>query len=92
MKFTVTDIKHIADLARLELTPEELADYGRQLSDITAYIDQLQLVQETPAILAPVLQNVWRQDEVREWCEEENEQALGQSDRDGGLIKVKRVL
>jgi aspartyl-tRNA(Asn)/glutamyl-tRNA(Gln) amidotransferase subunit C len=36
------DVKRIADLARLELTPEELALFTQQLSDILVYVEQIQ--------------------------------------------------
>jgi aspartyl-tRNA(Asn)/glutamyl-tRNA(Gln) amidotransferase subunit C len=36
------DVKRIAVLARLELTPEELSLFTRQLSDILVYVEQIQ--------------------------------------------------
>ena len=36
------DVKRIADLARLELTPEELSLFTQQLSDILVYFEQIQ--------------------------------------------------
>lgn len=92
MKFTTDDIQHIADLARLELTPAELASYGRELSAITAYIDQLQTVAISDVANDRVVSNVWRADEVKSWPEEETARALAQADREDGLLKVKRVL
>jgi aspartyl-tRNA(Asn)/glutamyl-tRNA(Gln) amidotransferase subunit C len=92
MQFKDSDIQHIADLARLELTPAELVSYGSQLSAITAYIDQLQTVTAENVQTPPSLVNVWREDEVRSWDPEENEGALAQGEREAGLIKVKRVL
>ncbi|NNE93824.1 MAG: Asp-tRNA(Asn)/Glu-tRNA(Gln) amidotransferase subunit GatC, partial [Verrucomicrobiales bacterium] len=35
------DIKHIAHLARLELTEEEAAEYETQLEDILKYVEHL---------------------------------------------------
>ena len=35
------DVKRIAELARLELTNEELDLYTRQLGDILAYVEQI---------------------------------------------------
>jgi aspartyl-tRNA(Asn)/glutamyl-tRNA(Gln) amidotransferase subunit C len=92
MKFTTDDIQHIANLARLKLSAAELFMYGKQLSLITSYIDQLQEVVSVAAPIDYSLHNVWRQDEVREWSTGENEQALSQGEREGGLLKVKRVL
>lgn len=35
------DVQYVADLARLELTPEEAATFPKQLDAILGYIDQL---------------------------------------------------
>ena len=92
MKFKTTDIQHIADLARLDLTPAELSMYGEQLSAITAYIDQLQEVKTDVVVNNSGLHNVWRKDEVLDWEDAEKQIALSQGEREGGLLKVKRVL
>ena len=41
------DVKRIADLARLELTPEELTLFTQQLSDILVYVEQIQSLDTT---------------------------------------------
>lgn len=93
MKFSQNEIKEIAELARLELSPEELSLYGEQLSSITDYIETLQQLKivDTSAVKNP-LKNVWREDIAEPWDLSENEGALDQADREAGLIKVKRVL
>ncbi|MCP4726248.1 MAG: Asp-tRNA(Asn)/Glu-tRNA(Gln) amidotransferase subunit GatC [bacterium] len=35
------DIKKVADLARLELTPEEEDRFGKQLKEVLSYMDKL---------------------------------------------------
>jgi aspartyl-tRNA(Asn)/glutamyl-tRNA(Gln) amidotransferase subunit C len=92
MKFKTTDIQHIADLARLDLTPAELSMYGKQLSAITAYIDQLREVKADITIHNSEPHNIWRKDEVLDWEDAEKQMALAQGKREGGLLKVKRVL
>ncbi len=92
MQFKDAEIQHIADLARLELSAAELASYGRQLSAITAYIDQLQAVEAPASLMMPPLHNVWREDIVEDWDAEENGRALSQGNLEHGLLKVKRVL
>ena len=47
MTLTLKQVEHIANLARLDLTPEEKERYCRQLSAILAYFDQLQRVDTT---------------------------------------------
>ena len=44
MSLTRAEVEHIARLARLALTDEELERFQRQLSDILAYADRLQSV------------------------------------------------
>jgi aspartyl-tRNA(Asn)/glutamyl-tRNA(Gln) amidotransferase subunit C len=96
MKLTKQQIKHIASLARLELTNKELDLYGKQLSGILKYIDQLQDVDVTdvePTAQVTGLSNVLREDKIKDWDESEREEALGEApDRVGRFIKVKRVL
>jgi aspartyl-tRNA(Asn)/glutamyl-tRNA(Gln) amidotransferase subunit C len=41
---TLIDINHLANLARLSLTPEEKNLFSAQLSDILGYIEQLKQV------------------------------------------------
>ncbi len=35
------DVSYVADLARLRLSPEEIATFQKQLSDVLGYVDQL---------------------------------------------------
>ena len=96
MKLSVAEIKHIADLARLELTAEELAQYGEQLSAILSYIDQLQEVEVEgvePTAQVTGLTNVWREDKIRDCTEIEREAALKEApELEDHQVKVKRVL
>ncbi len=63
------DIRHIAKLARLELTDPELELYSQQVSKILGYIDQLKelgdLSRVEPYIYPAESANVTRPDEVR---------------------------
>lgn len=61
-------VEHIAELARLALSDDELDRYAEQLADILAYITQLDdvdttAVPPTPAVLP--LKSVLRPDEAR---------------------------
>jgi aspartyl-tRNA(Asn)/glutamyl-tRNA(Gln) amidotransferase subunit C len=42
MSLTREQVQHVATLARLELSEEELETFRRQLSDIIAYVQQLE--------------------------------------------------
>jgi len=62
---TNLDIDHVANLARLALTPEEKAKFAAQLGDVLTYIEQLKQVDvsgvEATAHAYPVY-NVWADD------------------------------
>lgn len=96
MKLTKKEVEHIAKLARLELSEEELNKYGEQLSAVLEYINQLEEVDVEgvePTAQVTGLTNVWREDEARDCPEEEREAALNEApDLEGRQIKVKRVL
>ena len=92
---TTEQIKHIANLARLELSSEEEVKYGEQLSAVLNYVDKLSEVNtENILITAQIggLINSWREDEVRNWNPEEIKLALSQGETISGQLKVKKVL
>jgi len=92
---TTEQIKHIANLARLELTTEEEEKYGQQLSAVLNYVDKLSEVNTDKVSITSQtggLINAWREDEVKPWSEEEVQSALAQGETSGGQVKVKRVL
>lgn len=62
------DVEHVAELARLELTPEERERFSAQLNEILTYIDKLNELDTTqvePTSHVIPMANVWRDDEVR---------------------------
>lgn len=44
MPITEADIEKIADLARLEITPEERRAFTPQIAEIVAYVEQLNML------------------------------------------------
>ena len=69
MKVSKHDIEHIAMLARIDLTDEEKALFGSQLSSILDYMEKLNEldtsdIEPTSHVLS--LQNVMREDTVRD--------------------------
>jgi aspartyl-tRNA(Asn)/glutamyl-tRNA(Gln) amidotransferase subunit C len=90
------DIKHIADLARLRLSDDEIKEMSEKIPDILGLIERLKEVDVEG--IEPTAQvtgsfNVAREDEGVLWDEEEKEQALGQApERKDNEIKVKRVM
>ncbi len=95
MKLSRHEIDHIAKLARLELTEEELFKYGEQLSKVLEYIDMLKEVDTVgvdPTAQVTGLENILREDEVQDWDPEEREAAIGESPAtEGKFIKVRKV-
>ncbi len=68
MAATPIDVKYVAHLARLQLTPEEEQKFGAQLGQVLGYIEklnQLDVSQVEPTAHAVPLVNVTRTDEVR---------------------------
>lgn len=66
---TTDQVKHIANLARLSLTETEIEKYSKELSQILAYVEQLQELDTTgvePMIAAVVIQKALREDKVIE--------------------------
>lgn len=96
MKLNKDEIKHVANLARLELTDAEMEKYGEQLSDVLAYIDQLREVDTAntePTAQVTGLLNVLREDIVQAWDKKEVEDALLEApETEDGQVKVKRIL
>lgn len=91
----IKEVKHIADLARLELSDQEINDYRQQLSDILDYFELLNEAdtdEVSPTIQVSQLSNVWREDKPNPWDEAEVEAALSNSELLQRQIKVKRVL
>ena len=62
------NIDHVANLARIALTPEEKAKFARQLGEVLHHIEQLRKVDVTgvePTAHAFPVYNVWGDDVAR---------------------------
>lgn len=96
MKLKKEEIQHIANLARLDLTEKEIEKYGKELSDILSYVDALSEVNTDgvePTAQVTGLSDIFREDVISEWDNNEREAALKQApDLEDEQIKVKRVL
>lgn len=89
MSLNKEDVLHIARLARLELTETELAEYGKQLSAILAYADQLQGVDTStisPTASVLPLRNVMRDDVVSPGLERDDVLANAPASADGYFV------
>ena len=88
------DIKYVAHLARLSLTPAEEQQYGAQLEGILGYIEklkQLDVAGIEPTAHAVPLVNVFRPDAARTSLS--NEEALRNApSKANGLFVVPKIV
>ncbi|MFB6138672.1 MAG: Asp-tRNA(Asn)/Glu-tRNA(Gln) amidotransferase subunit GatC [Halobacteriaceae archaeon] len=74
-------VRHVADLARIDLTDEEATAYAGQFAEILSYFDTLEEVPETD--VEPDLVNVLRPDEREESLDPEDALANAPETEDG---------
>jgi aspartyl-tRNA(Asn)/glutamyl-tRNA(Gln) amidotransferase subunit C len=94
MKLSLEQVQHIAELARLALSDEELALYQGQLSAILEHFEQLQALDTEaipPTATVLPLRNVMRADESRPPFPREDILANA-PDAEDGCFKVPAVL
>lgn len=88
------DVKYVAHLARIALTPEEEEKFGVQLSHILGYIEklnQLDVSEIEPTAHAVALVNVMRPDATRPSLS--NEDALRNAPaKANGLFMVPKIV
>jgi aspartyl-tRNA(Asn)/glutamyl-tRNA(Gln) amidotransferase subunit C len=88
------DIKYVAHLARLALTPEEEQKIGAQLDSVLGYIEKLKEVDVSgiePTAHAFPMVNVTRPDEIRPSLT--NEEALRNAPaKANGLFMVPKIV
>ena len=94
MALAEIDVKYVAHLARLALTPEEEKQLGTQLGSILGYIEKLRELDVTdvePTAHAVPMVNVTRADEIRPSLAHED--ALRNAPKQGGgLFVVPKVV
>jgi len=88
------DIKYVAQLARISLTPDEERKIGAQLSHILGYIEKLRELDVThvePTAHAVPMVNVTRADEIHPSLS--HDEALRNAPRAaGGLFVVPKIV
>jgi aspartyl-tRNA(Asn)/glutamyl-tRNA(Gln) amidotransferase subunit C len=94
-KLTREDILKLAQLARLELTEDEISEFSGELSSILQYVEQLQDVDVSdlrPTNQVTGLTNVTREDTVHDYGYKTEELLKNLPDQQDGQIKVKRMI
>ena len=88
------DIKYVANLARITLTPDQEARLGSQLDDILGYVkklEELDVSDVEPMAHAVPLYNVMRADEVKPSIS--NDEALANAPKKAnGLFVVPKIV
>jgi aspartyl-tRNA(Asn)/glutamyl-tRNA(Gln) amidotransferase subunit C len=90
MAISRDEVLHVARLARLALTEEEIARFQEQLSAIleaVGKVDELDLSGVEPTAHPLELSNVWAADEPRP-CLDVEEALANAPDREGGYFRV----
>ena len=90
-------IEHIAELARLELSEEEIQEKIKELDIILKYIDILQEVDTSGVETADGgtrdLENQWREDEVFDLGEEVVKKMIEMAlQKENEQIKIKKIM
>ena len=94
MSLSREQVAHVARLARLSFTDEELDRFAHQLSDILAYADQVTALATEdvqPTSHALPLRNVFRPDEVGP-CLTQEETLSTAPEVEQGRFKVPRIM
>ncbi|OGL29362.1 hypothetical protein A3D14_01175 [Candidatus Saccharibacteria bacterium RIFCSPHIGHO2_02_FULL_47_12] len=94
-KLTREDVLKLARLAKLELTDGEVEKFRGEISEILAYVEQLQKVEVDdlePTYQVTGLKNVTREDEVKDYKTTPKDLLKNVPAAQDNQIKVKRVL
>lgn len=93
-RITKDEVQHVADLARLSFSDEELKTFTKQLDDIIGFAEQMNEldtdgVEPTTHVLD--MDNVLREDLSREWLTRDEALKNAPEQKDG-QVKVPSVL
>lgn len=95
-KLKDADIDHVAKLAKLDLTPNEIEKFKGQLSKVILYFDELNEVgtsKVAPTSQTTGLENVTRKDEIAVKGQLSQKQALSGTEKThNGYFKVPMIL
>ena len=94
MRLDKQEVEHVAKLARLAVTEQEVEEFGRQLSDILNYIGKLNeldtsKVEPTSHVLN--IQNVFREDRIMPSLSRE-EALAGAPETEEGFFRVPKII
>jgi aspartyl-tRNA(Asn)/glutamyl-tRNA(Gln) amidotransferase subunit C len=87
-------VKKVAHLARLDLSPQEVEQFTGQLGSILDYVEQLSELEVTdvpPTTRAIDVSNVLRDDQLQPYAERERIMAAA-PDSDGDFLRVPKII
>ncbi|AFV02435.1 Aspartyl-tRNA(Asn) amidotransferase subunit C [Dehalobacter sp. UNSWDHB] len=94
MKLSREEVEHVALLARLQLSEEEVELYTEQLNSILGYAEMLQKLntdQVSPTAHAVQLVNILREDEVRPSMSRDKI-LMNAPDEEDGFFRVPKIV
>lgn len=92
-KLTEEEVQHVAKLAKLELKPQEIEKYQKQLSELLGYVEILEKVNTKdvePTTQVTGLENIFRNDHSKPSLTVE-EALSGTQKIQSNLFKVKAI-
>lgn len=95
VKLSRDDVLKLAQLSRLHLTEDEIAQFGAEISTILGYVEQLQNadVHDLPLTdQVTGLKNIMRPDVIKDYGTDTNGLLKNAPATENGHIKVKRML
>lgn len=94
-KLKKSDVKHVAELAKLQLTSSEIDKFSKQLSKVLSYVEELDEVDTSktePTSQTTGLENVTREDKRKaEDCLSQEEALSGTDKTHHGYFVVPRI-
>ena len=94
VKISTEEVKHVADLARLDMDEHSIEIFSTQIGNILQYIDTLKSVdteKTNPTSHAVFLPNAFREDEVKEHIDRNLALANAPEKENGNFIVPKVI-
>ena len=89
----IEDVKKLADLARIDISKEEMEEIAKDFDSILAYVGQVTNTTGDLARVVPKLHNVMREDVHQNTANQYTEDILKNAPaREGNYLKVKKIL
>lgn len=95
-KLLTNEVEHIASLAHLDLSTQQIEKFQEELSSVLEYVEQLNEVDTSgiePSLQINGLENITREDsEIPSQQLSQDEALSNAQNQDKGFFKVKRIL